>query len=160
MGSLTPLCIVVALAKRAIKDDIAAFANYHPSSCANISLKYILHACLPTVAFILQQWILMEVNQSSAWSIILHDPFQETRNSKLQVLAKLKCPLFINVVLKKFQPNICFRGGSGTSKLPKKDIFLSYFFSFYISFSLWIVLVCCFPKNVSWRLPKHEGIFY
>ena len=55
MGSLTPLCIVVALAKRAIKDDIAAFANYHPSSRANISFKYIPHACLPTVAFILQQ---------------------------------------------------------------------------------------------------------
>ena len=47
MGSLTSPCIAVVLANRAIKDDIVAFANYHPSSCANISFKYIPHACLP-----------------------------------------------------------------------------------------------------------------
>ena len=46
MGSLTSPCIAMVLANRAIKDDIVAFANYHPSSCANISFKYIPHACL------------------------------------------------------------------------------------------------------------------
>ena len=49
MSSLTSLCMAMAmvLANRAITDDIAAFANYHPSSCANIGFKYISHACLP-----------------------------------------------------------------------------------------------------------------
>ena len=102
-------CIVMTLASRAITDDIAAFANYQPSSC----FKYIPHACLPRHLLCIQR----KSFELDPLYYIIHFTRFTTWNSSSVGSAKLNC-ISLNGL-----------GSSLASTLPEIDIFLSIYVS-------------------------------